>query len=246
MTIPGTRPAALAARLSVAVLAVVAMTGCIKMDFDLTLDGDTASGSMIVAVEKSVLEMTGADADDFLSEINAEEDLPADATVEPYEDDDYIGQSIAFDDAPLSEFDDSDSISIIYDADAGRYQVNGAMDMTDMATDGDDVPSEMADAMLESFDITVAITFPGEVTEHNGELSGNTVTWRPVLGETNDMRAVASESGSSGLPVWLIAGLGGLAVVVAAGLAAFLILRNRRPATGPSESEPEPGDAART
>lgn len=239
MTIPRARHAALAARLPVAVLAVVAMTGCIKLDMDLTLDGDTASGSAIVGVDKSVLEMTGAEADEVLGDLGAEEDLPEDATVEPYEDDTYVGQRLSFDGAALSEFDAED-MSISYDPEAGQYEVTGAMDMTDVTDDGGDMPAGMADMMMDSFDMSISITFPGEVLEHNGELSGNTVTWRPVAGEANEMRAVASDGGSSGLPVWLIAALGGLAAVIAAGLVAFFVLRNRRQATagpgaGPGE-----------
>lgn len=247
MTIPRVRPAALAVRLSAAVLAGVAMTGCIKMDMDLTLDGDTASGSVIVAMDRSLLEMEGLEADDALGNFGAEEELPEDAAVEPYEDDTYVGQRFSFDGAALSEFDDPESVSITYDAEDGRYEVTGAMDMTDMATDGGEMPAGMANAMLESFDMRIAITFPGEVIEHNGELSGNTVTWRPVAGEANEIRAVASDGSSSDLPVWLVAGLGGLAVVIAAGVVVFFVLRNRgKPATGPSENGPESGDATRS
>lgn len=243
MTIPRSRSAGIAARLTVGALAAVALTGCIKMDMDLTLDGDTASGSVIVAMDRSLLDMAGAEPEDMLGDLRDEADLPEDATVEPYEDDDYIGQRLIFEDEPLSEFA-GDEMSISYDPEAGRYEVIGSMDMTDMAGDSGDMPAEMADALLESFDIVISITFPGEVTEHNGELSGNTVTWRPVVGEVNEMRAVASEQ--DGLAGWLIAVLVGLFVVIAAGLVALLALRKRaRPATGQSEEQPDPEDVAR-
>lgn len=245
MTMQRSRRAGLAARLSVAAFAAVAMTGCIKMDMDLTLEGETASGTVILAVEKSFLEMAGTEPGDVLGDLGADDELPEDATVEPYEDDTYVGQQFSFDDAPLSDFQDEE-MSITYDAEAGEYEVSGAMDMTDLAGDTGDMPAGMGEAMMESFDFVISITFPGEVIEHNGELSGNTVTWRPAVGETNEMRAVASESGSSGLPVWLIAGLGGLVVVVGGGLAAFFVLRNRsRPATATGPAEGEPDDATR-
>lgn len=200
------------------------------MDVDLTLDGDTVDGSMIVAVEKSFLEMAQIGPEDFLEELGADEDIPEGATVEPWEDDEYIGQQAVFTGIDLSEFDDPEFITIDYDADSGTYEVNGAMDMTDMGTeDADlaDLPSGMADAMMDAFDMSVSITFPGEVTEHNGELSGNTVTWTPVVGEVNEIRAVASESSSSGISTGLLVAIGALVVAALAGLGFFLTRRNR-------------------
>ncbi|MFW6091774.1 MAG: LppM family (lipo)protein [Actinomycetota bacterium] len=241
MTMQRSRRAGLAARLSIAAFAAVAMTGCIKMDMDLTLEGETASGTVILGVEKSFLEMAGSDSDDVLGDLGSEADLPEDASVEPYEDDTYVGQQFSFDDAALSDFQD-EQMSITYDPDAGEYEVSGSMDMSEMTGDTGDMPAGMADSMMESFDIVISITFPGEVIEHNGELSGNTVTWRPAAGETNELRALASESGSGGLPVWLIAGLAGLVVVVGGGLVAFFVLRNR-PDAGSAEGELD--DAAR-
>jgi hypothetical protein len=225
------------ARAATAMFVAVALAGCIKMDVDLTLDGETADGSMIMAVEKSFLELAQVPPEDFLDELGAGDDFPEGSTVEPWEDDQYIGQRAVFSGIDLSEFDDPEFVSITYDADAGTYEVTGAMDMSDLGENEAelaDLPDSMVEAMMGAFDLSISITFPGEVVEHNGELSGNTVTWTPTIGEVNEIRAVASESGSSGASTALLIGIGIAVLVLLAGLAFFLSRRNR----GSAESEP--------
>lgn len=201
------------------------------MDVDLTLDGDTVDGAMIVGVEKSFLELAQVGPEDFLDELGADDDIPAGATVEPWEDDEFVGQRAVFTGTDLSEFDDPEFLSISYDADSGVYEVNGSMDMSDMGEDEAELaelPSSMVDAMMGAFDMSVSITFPGEVTEHNGELSGNTVSWTPVIGEVNEIRAVASDgSGSSGIATGLLVAIGVVVIAALAGLGFFLTRRNR-------------------
>lgn len=220
-----------AVRAATALFVAAALTGCIKMDVDLTLDGDTVDGAMIVGVEKSFLELAQVGPEDFLDELGADDDIPAGATVEPWEDDEFVGQRAVFTGTDLSEFDDPEFLSISYDADSGVYEVNGSMDMSDMGEDEAELaelPSSMVDAMMGAFDMSVSITFPGEVTEHNGELSGNTVSWTPVIGEVNEIRAVASDgSGSSGIATGLLVAIGVVVIAALAGLGFFLTRRNR-------------------
>jgi len=72
------------------------------------------------------------------------------------------------------------------------------------------------------------MTFPGKVIEHNGELSGNTVTWTPVYGEVNEFsaRASAIDGGGGGLSLPLLIGIIA-AVLIALGLVLFFVLRSR-------------------
>lgn len=194
------------------------LTGCIKVDMDIELEGGAASGSMILAVSQEMLELADGDASQFFEDT----DVPEGATVEPYEEEDYVGQRYTFSDVELSEFSDPE-FSIAYDEAAGTYEVDGVMDFT---TDDGDVPPGM-DSIVESFDVTLSITFPGEVTEHNGELEGNTVTWRPQFGEATELHAVAEES--SGVPGWLWLVLALLAVLLVVGVLALLLLRRSAP-----------------
>ena len=66
---------------------------------------------------------------------------------------------------------------------AGRdtYEVTGVMDLT--SDDADLVGNPFEDQIGDAFDtaeLRVAITFPGEVLETNGQVDGTTVTWVPV------------------------------------------------------------------
>lgn len=202
------------------------LTSCIKVDMDIELDDGTASGSMVLAVSQEMMDLAGGDTSDFFEDT----DVPEGATVEPYEDDDFVGQRYTFDDVTLSEFSDPE-FSITYDEAAGRYEVDGAMDFTG---DAGEIPPEM-ESIVEAFDVTVSITFPGEVTEHNGELDGNTVTWQPRFGETTELHAIAEEG--SGVPAWLWGALAVLALLLAVGLLA-LLLRRRSGGEGTSVDTP--------
>ena len=208
----------MAARTAAALVLALALSGCLKMDIDLTLEGDQADGSMIVGVSRALLDMSGESIEDILADIGIEEDIPEGATVRPYEDDVYVGQEYVLSGVDIAELTDEEGLSITHDAEAGTYDVSGAMDMTDIGTEA---------AGLGDFDISVSITFPGEVTDHNGTLDGRTVTWTPVLGETNEIRATARDGSGSDVPARLLIAIAVAVVAVLAGLAYFLTRRNR-------------------
>lgn len=208
-----------------------------KVEVDLTLDGDTVDGVMIMGVEKSFLDMAQMGADEFIDELGGGDDIPEGATVEPWEDDEYVGQRVILEDISVSEFDDPESMTISYDADAGRYEVSGMMDMSEFGDEAElaELPSSMTDMLTGAFDMSITITFPGEVVETNGEVDGSTVTWIPAFGETNEIHAVATDGSSSGVPVGLLIAIGAVALVAIAGLVYFL---TRRKSGEPDEQQP--------
>lgn len=191
---------------------------------------------MIMGMEKEFLDMAQMSPDDVIEGLGADEDIPEGATVESWEDDSYVGQRVLLDDIEISEFDDPEFLTIDYDSDAGRYEVTGQMDMTDLGDDADmeGLPSSMVDALMGAFDMSISITFPGEIIETNGEVSGTTVTWVPVVGETNEIRAVSSDGTSGGVPIGLLIGIGAAVLVALAALAYFL---TRRRAGEPDEQQ---------
>jgi hypothetical protein len=65
-----------AARTAAALVLALALSGCLKMDIDLTLEGDQADGSMIVGVSRALLDMSGESIEDILADIGIEEDIP--------------------------------------------------------------------------------------------------------------------------------------------------------------------------
>jgi hypothetical protein len=168
------------------------------------------------------MDMAGGDPADLF----AETDVPEGATVEPYEDDEFVGQRYVFEDVELSEFSDQ-QLSITYDEQAGQYEVDGTMEFG-AEDDFNELPGDLA----ESFDVSISVTFPGDVIEHNGDLDGQTVTWQPRMDEVTEIFAVADEDGS-GAPTWLWVAIGVVAAAIVAGLALML-----------GRSRGENGDAA--
>jgi hypothetical protein len=236
---------------AIAALAVL-MSACLKLDIDFQVsEDDTVSGSMIFGVEKSLLELSGQSFDDFLGE---EAPFPEDlegVTVEDYEDDEFVGQRFTFEAVPLSELptDDEEALSIVHEGDV--YRVSGVLDLSTGLTGATGLSGFDPSEFLQTADLRVRISFPGEVTESNGEISGNTVTWTPVFGERLELQATASAVGGGGggdsnLTLLLIIGA---VVVVLAVVVGVIMTRRRKPAVAAAGAgmgdagTPPPGDA---
>ncbi len=214
-----------------AVLATVALTGCVKLDEDLTINTDnTVDGTVTVAFNKAMLETMGASAEDALGETGG---VPegAHVSVEPYEDDTFVGQTYTLEGAPLDELNagsgGEDDLQIVRDGDT--FHVTGTLDFSDSTLGGDDsVPAD-------GFEARIALTFPGEIVSSTGEIDGNTVTWTPELGDRVDFETVAEAQGGGGAGAarFTLAGLG-LGVVAAVG-ATILLLQQRKRTPTPAD-----------
>lgn len=225
----------------ITVLGMLLLSGCFKIDADFTVNSDeTVDGTMIVAVEQDFLDAMGelgGESEDGGDLITNPEDLPEGTEVEDYDEDGYVGQKVTFEgvtlDEMMSSMDEGDAAadewSLTHEGD--EFVFEGTMDMTS----GED-EIDMS-GMMEGAEISISMTFPGDVTESNGEVDGNTVTWEPKVGELNEMRAVASDE--AGFPLALVAGIV-VAVLLLAGLGAFIVLGRRRtaPAAAPVASPP--------
>jgi hypothetical protein len=239
--------------LAAAAMAVV-LTGCIKMDMQLDVsENDTVDGEIILALSRdasAMAEAMGEDPSSVFGDLGA--DLPEGAQAEEYEDGDFVGQRYTFEGVDLSEFSAEESgFGITHEGE--EIVVDGNLDMTGMDPEamageleglgGDAGELGDMDQLMESLDMSVSITFPGEVTDHNGELDGTTVTWTPVPGEANEISARSADSGGGGgdgIPVWIWI----LIIVVVLGLAAllFFLSRNRNQAP-PADEAPAAGYA---
>ncbi len=229
------RAACRAMAVSATAALLLLLSGCFKLDMDLTVNSDdTVDGVMIVAVDKDLAAMAEED-----SQVD-EGELPPGSTVEDYDQDGFVGQKIALDNISMDQLDQSFSSegdtggpgewSLTHEGD--QYRFTGDMDLTDLAATGDE-DFDMS-AFLQGAELRVALTFPGDVTESNGDVDGNTVVWEPKIGEKNDMTAVAEEG--AGLSTLVILGIAVAAVLVlfiAAGV--VLLVRGRRP------SDPQSG-----
>jgi hypothetical protein len=201
----------------------LALSGCMKLDLAMTLQpGDTVDGSFVVALDKKLLEATGLDPEEAFGDAASSAPIPgaddlggAQVTTETYDEDGLYGQRISFTGAPLSVFsggaDGADGLSITRDGDL--YVVSGRLDLADVTGDAAGAGGELGDlgdlgglgglgdlgglqqTLLDSLQVRLAVSFPGEVVEHNGELDGTTVTWSPKAGETLDISATGYAEG---------------------------------------------------
>ena len=235
---PGASQRALRRTVAVAatVVMLLALSGCFKLDMNLKVNSDdTLDGTVVFAIDKDLSEMAGGQDTDLKPE-----DLPKGATVEKYDQDGFVGQKITLHDVSMSDLDTSFSSEgdtgspgqwkLTHERD--EYHFTGDMDMTDLAADQNG-GMDMS-AFMKSAELRVSLTFPGEVTDSNGKIDGNTVTWEPKIGEKNDMNAVAKDS--SGFPTLLVAGIAAAAVLlllVAAGV--LLLVRARRTPQQPEQ-----------
>ena len=205
------------------------LASCFKVNMTLDVAQDnTVSGSAIIAVDKQLVALSGQNVDDLFKNADTS-NLPPGASVQPYDDGDFVGQEITFDSVPLDRFSGaSDPLTgageqLSITREGSEFHVSGNLDMSGQEFTGNDqIPKQV----LDSFEFVISITFPGEVKSATGEIDGNTVTWKPKFGENNRLEAVASATPSGGSPlVWILIAAGVIVVL----LVAFLLIRARRP-----------------
>jgi hypothetical protein len=210
------------------------LAGCFKVDMNLDVAADnTVSGSAIIAVDDSLLELTGQDVDQLLEDMDLS-DLPPGSTAEPYQEDGFVGQEITFAEMPLDEFATNNALSgsgtgeelsIVRRGD--EFHVMGGFDMSGQEFTGTEIPP----GIMDSFEFRISITFPGEVKSATGDIDGNTVTWEPTFGENTRVEAVASAIPSSSSPLLMIVLIA--VGVLAVGAVIFFLTHRRTPATEP-------------
>lgn len=198
-----------------ALIAVLAGTlaGCLKIDGDLRIEGDTVSGTVVTALDEEQAELLQLNPEDVFADQELGLGGLDGVTTAPYDQGGWTGTEYTFDRVSLTDLNqmsegDPDGLRITRDPEAGTYEFHLVLDFSFLADLEEQIPTDPEapdvdpQAMLETFETTVAVTFPGEVTEHNGELSGTTVSWAPEPGERAELRAVArdpnpGESGGS-------------------------------------------------
>ncbi|HEX7463413.1 MAG TPA: hypothetical protein VF382_00725, partial [Actinomycetota bacterium] len=217
------------------VLAIVAMalllSGCMKLNMDLTVSSDdTVNGTMIFAMDKQLLEATGQSFDDLMADNPIPTPSEAGVTTSPYEDDKFVGQEIRFDAVPLSKFnesEDAESLQIVREGD--QFKVSGVLDLSSATGNtGDEALDKMLQEALKSADISIKMTFPGDVASSNGEIDGNSVTWAPKIGERTEINAVASAIPTKSSTPWLWIAIGGVVALGAVGAGIMMAGRGKK------------------
>lgn len=227
---------------------VVLLTGCLKLDMQLDVQADdTVDGSVVFAVNKDVLSLTGGSFADLIGE---QTPFPSDmegVTSEEYEDGEFTGQRYNFEGVPISEFNsdpaDPDGLRITHEGDT--FVVQGALDLSQdlgglSGVTGATGPFDPAQ-MMGSAQLRIAISFPGKVTQANGEIDGNTVVWEPRFGERQELQATASAVASGGdnwTLVFILLGIAAVAII-----AAIIVLMNRRKKAAEGAAAPTVAEA---
>ncbi len=240
---PATTTSTTTRLLLVALLALL-LTGCINVDMDMVVSpDDTVSGTMVLAVDRSLLELgsDGSTEDPFAGSDQPVPDDLEGVSVEPYDQDGFVGQRYVFDAVPLDDFNagttDGTGQALQIERDGDVFRVSGVFDAGGGDEDGLDPSLFLGGAQMQ-----IRLAFPGDVTESTGEIDGNTVTWDLDLGESTELSAVANATPSTPLDQLLLYGLIGV-VVLGIGMVLLLLLlrRDDKPARdqGPA-LEPEP------
>ena len=214
--------------LTALIIAAFALTGCMKLDMDLSIDprNDTLNGSFIVALDKNILTMDGKTAEESYAKTEKGfKDVPAGTRSEVYDDGRYYGRRIIFESYPLAEFNrQSPSASITHQ---DRKYIFG-MDGTNSVAAS--TPATLVNA-LANIEITISVTFPGKVIEHDPQstLQDRTVVWKMKLADFRAIRAVSQEEPT--FPWMLLAIVTGLfGTLVVAGILVLALRLNRKPA----------------
>ena len=224
--------------LLVAAMAML-LSACFKLDLQMELQSDnTVDGSVIIAVARDQAQLLGGE--DALREAlqNQENgifsDAPTQGTYEQrdYEDADWIGTEGVFRGVPIDEFGAGDSGDLSITREGDEFVVEGSMDLS---TTNEDANTQ---ALLKSAELQISITFPGHVSETNGTVDGNTVTWEPTPGEVLDLSARGSAvSGTNWVLIAAIAALVGLVLI---GVVLLIVVRRREAVSDDTGEEPTP------
>jgi hypothetical protein len=201
-----------------AVLVVLALAGCVRAEYDITVDGETTSvsGEIVFLTESAD---DGHDCSVWWSEespFRGSEDATTEAT--RFVEDDHPGCRFSLTDRTDGLRNSDGSALITRDGDTFRFRVPATSEPSTADPDGG------------SPQITLALTFPGPVIDGDGgDVDGRTVTFTDLtdLGQGIDVVADAGDTPAPTNPVlvWVVGGIVALGV---AGVAAVVVVHARR------------------
>lgn len=213
------------------VVCLFALTGCLKVDVDLSVrDDDTVEGTLVAAVRVEAVKMLGPGAtDSFVSSLL--EDVPGASHARSYDHGGFVGKQVHVSEVPLKKFEipgDSRAraprLAMRHVSD--RYMLTGHWRLPlfyhEQLTDGID------QSILDSASFMVKVNFPGRIIDHNGRLEGRTVIWNLEPGHRYQLHAEAVESDSARIA--LIVFLACLVITLI--VAALLFVQLRRHSIG--------------
>lgn len=228
---------------------LLALSGCVKLDMDLSVrPDDTVDGTVIMAVDKSLLTLSGISAQALRDQLEKQGPFPvADRpkkgkfSERPYDKDGKVGEAYVFSGVPLSEFGKGNGAGLKITHRGDRYFATGQLDLSSNSSTSPQL--DLGKAVNNAPDIRIRLTFPGEVLKSNGKISGRSVTWYPKLGQVTALRAEARASAVQ--PILLVVAVGIVGLLLLVGLVVLVLLsrrrRRRRRSTFAGAGYPPPG-----
>jgi len=217
---------------------LLVLAGCFRLDMGLTINEDeTLDVSMEVADRTGIATRDDLDCADLESQLT---DAPEEVefTVTEIEDEDGIGCRMEAIGSPIDSMS-GEGLTIEKVDDTFVFAFEG--DAAGMDTGSlEDMPAGMEPQ------VSISVTFPGEVIEADGEIDGNTVTWTGIEAFSTGGTATGEATGSGvagGVDTWVWVVL---AVVALAAIAAlvFFITKKNRGGSAPADAAPYGGPAA--
>ena len=242
--------------LAVALLALGAVgAGCIRVEVAIRVNDDgSGTVTVLAAFDRDLMELAGDDFDlSELTEID-ESELPPGASVEPYEEGDFVGVRVT---APFESGDDvAASIDRLFagtggeseglsgedglfqrfvlerEGDRWRFEADIEIDADDLTggTDSEQVGGALAQFLFQDASFVVRLALPGEVMEHNADEVGSDgeLVWNIDIfgGEPRTLSATSELNGGGGGGGATIA-VAAAALLIAGLVAAGVILARR-------------------
>lgn len=233
----------ISAIIAVSLSTVLLTAGCVKLEMDMTVaPDDTVSGNMVFAISKSLAEMateeaepgTTPETDSLFTDVE-------NVTVEAFDDGDFVGSSYTFEKLPIAQFAPQvvDGSAFAIERQGDNLVISGTFDTSSESQDLEANPfaDSIAAGFAASSSIRIAVTLPGEIIETNGQVDGQTITWKGNFGEKLVLEAVAVSP--LGTPInWLVVGgIGG--ILLGVGGVLFVWLMGRKKLDAPEAKQQE-------
>ncbi|GLZ38617.1 DUF3153 domain-containing protein [Actinokineospora sp. NBRC 105648] len=216
-----------AAFVPLALLLLLALAGCVRVQATLAVsEDDLVSGQLVIAA-------VGTKQGDTGPVLTIPKELAGKVKTQVYTADGYVGQTVSFQGLSFAEvtlLGDSITVGKQY-----RLSFRRAGDLVTMAgsVDLSELPPDRAEVQIK-------VSFPGSVTRTNGINTNGTVSWKPKPGAVTEFDATVQYTDKSGVSwtKWVVivgASAIGVALLVLA-LALFTHKRSLKAAGPPTRS----------
>lgn len=194
------------------VLAMLSLSGCVRVRAAMAVaPNDLVAGQVVIAALPTR-------AGDDGPELDVPENMKARVSMEKYDLDGYIGNTLSFHDLSFAEVHEltsainpnSQHFQISFRRAGDLVTMSGSVDLTGMPTD--------------KADVQIKLAFPGRVTKTDGIDEDGAITWKPKAGQVTEFSATAeySTKGQSSWTRWvMIVASSALGVALLVGLLAY-------------------------